>query len=111
MARRTTRKGASCRERSTQSGHRFSGESPIIRSSLKLLIAVSFGRRNRARSLRKGQPLFQSINSFGTTVTGRTPNRHNAWAAIRKRAKKGRFSHADWISHLASNRHHDLSGE
>ena len=37
--------------------------------------------------LQSGQPLFQSVNSIGTAVTGRALNRYNAWAAIRKRAK------------------------
>ena len=37
--------------------------------------------------LQSGQPLFQSVNSLGTSVTGRALNRFNAWAAIRKRAK------------------------
>jgi integrase len=37
--------------------------------------------------LQSGQPLFQSVNSLGTAVTGRALNRYNAWAAIRKRAK------------------------
>ena len=31
-----------------------------------------------------GQPLFQSLNSLGTAVTGRALNRYNAWAAIRR---------------------------
>ena len=35
--------------------------------------------------LQSGQPLFQSVNSLGTAVTGRALNRYNAWAAIRKR--------------------------
>jgi integrase len=38
-----------------------------------------------------GQPLFQSVNSLGTAVTGRALNRYNAWAAIRKRAKAAGF--------------------
>jgi integrase/recombinase XerD len=38
-----------------------------------------------------GQPLFQSVNSAGTAVTGRALNRYNAWAAIRKRAKAAGF--------------------
>jgi hypothetical protein len=41
--------------------------------------------------LRSGQPLFQSVNSTGTAVTGRALNRYNAWAAIRKRAKAAGF--------------------
>jgi integrase/recombinase XerD len=44
-----------------------------------------------AAGLRSGQPLFQSVNSSGTEVTGRTLNRYNAWAAIRKRAKAAGF--------------------
>jgi hypothetical protein len=40
-----------------------------------------------AAGLQSGQPLFQSLNSTGMEVTGRALNRHNAWAAIRKRAK------------------------
>ena len=39
-----------------------------------------------ASGLQSGQPLFQSVNSAGTAVTGRALNRYNAWAAIRKRA-------------------------
>jgi integrase len=42
-----------------------------------------------AAGLQSGQPLFQSVNSLG--VTGRALNRHNAWAAIRKRAKAAGF--------------------
>ena len=42
--------------------------------------------------LQSGQPLFQSVNSLGTAVTGRALNRYNAWAAIRKRAKAARFN-------------------
>ena len=41
--------------------------------------------------LQSGQPLFQSVNSAGTAVTGRALNRYNAWAAIRKRAKAAGF--------------------
>ncbi|HSZ79847.1 MAG TPA: tyrosine-type recombinase/integrase [Chthoniobacterales bacterium] len=41
--------------------------------------------------LRSGEPLFQSVNSAGTAVTGRALNRYNAWAAIRKRAKAAGF--------------------
>jgi hypothetical protein len=37
-----------------------------------------------AAGLQSGQPLFQSVNSVGTEVTGRALNRYNAWAAIRK---------------------------
>jgi hypothetical protein len=45
----------------------------------------------KAAGLRSGQPLFQSLNSAGTAVTGRALNRYNAWAAIRKRAKAAGF--------------------
>ena len=45
-----------------------------------------------AASLQSGQPLFQSVNSLGTAVTGRALNRYNAWAAIRKRARRRVFS-------------------
>jgi hypothetical protein len=45
-----------------------------------------------AAGLRNGQPLFQSVNSAGTAVTGRALNRYNAWAAIRKRARRPAFS-------------------
>jgi integrase/recombinase XerD len=41
--------------------------------------------------LHSGQPLFQSVNSPGTAVTGRVLNRYSAWAAIRKRAKAAGF--------------------
>ena len=44
-----------------------------------------------AARLQSGQPLFQSVNSAGTQVTGRALNRYNAWAAIRKRAKAAGF--------------------
>ena len=37
------------------------------------------------------QPLFQSVNKTGTPLTGRALNRHNAWAAIRKRARNAGF--------------------
>ena len=36
-----------------------------------------------AAGLQSGQPLFQSVNSAGTEVTGRALTRYNAWAAIR----------------------------
>ena len=45
----------------------------------------------RDLGLQSGQPLFQSVNSAGTEVTGRVLNRYNAWAAIRKRAKAAGF--------------------
>jgi hypothetical protein len=44
-----------------------------------------------AAHLQRGQPLFESVNSLGTAVTGRTLNPYNAWAAIRKRAKAAGF--------------------
>jgi len=44
-----------------------------------------------AAGLQSGQPLFQSVNSAGTAVTGRALNRYNAWAAIRKRAMAAGF--------------------
>jgi Phage integrase family len=44
-----------------------------------------------AAGLQSGQPLFQSLNSLGTAVTGRALNRYNAWATIRKRAKAAGF--------------------
>ena len=44
-----------------------------------------------AAGLQSGQPLFQSVNSVGTAVTGRALNRYNAWAAIRKRARAAGF--------------------
>src|SRR5258708_35396095 len=44
-----------------------------------------------AAGFQSGQPLFQSVNSLGTAVTGRALNRYNAWAAIRKRAKAAGF--------------------
>jgi integrase len=44
-----------------------------------------------AASLQNGQPLFQSITSDGTAATGRVLNRHNAWAAVRKRARNAGF--------------------
>ena len=57
-------------------------------------ITTAYSRKrlpNRRRSttfdievagLQSGQPLFQSVNSLGTAVTGRALNRYNAWAAI-----------------------------
>ena len=44
-----------------------------------------------AAGLQSGQPLFQSVNSAGTAVTGRALNRYNAWTAVRKRAKAAGF--------------------
>ena len=32
-----------------------------------------------AAGLQSGQPLFQSLNSVGTAVTGRSLNRYNTW--------------------------------
>jgi len=37
------------------------------------------------------QPLFQSVNKAGNALSGRALNRHNAWAAIRKRARNAGF--------------------
>ena len=37
------------------------------------------------------QPLFQSVNKAGSALSGRALNRHNAWAAIRKRARNAGF--------------------
>jgi hypothetical protein len=51
LARRTTTKGASCSECSTQSGHRSSGELTFIRCHLKLLFASRLCWRNRGRGV------------------------------------------------------------
>src|SRR6202047_18605 len=37
------------------------------------------------------QPLFQSVNKTGTALSGRALNRHNAWTAVRKRARNAGF--------------------
>jgi hypothetical protein len=63
-----------------------------------------------AAGLQSGQPLFQSVNSVGTAVTGRALNRYNAWTAIRKRAKAAVFL-TRRMSHLAGYRYHHLPGE
>ena len=42
-------------------------------------------------SIENGQPLFQSVNKAGTALSGGALNRYNAWAAIRKRARKAGF--------------------
>ena len=42
-------------------------------------------------SIDDNQPLFQSVNKAGTALSGRALNRHNAWAAIRKRARNAGF--------------------
>lgn len=42
-------------------------------------------------SIENDQPLFQSVNKAGTALSGRALNRHNAWAAIRKRARNAGF--------------------
>jgi integrase/recombinase XerD len=44
-----------------------------------------------AAGLQSGQPLFHSVNSLGTAVTGPALNRHNSWTAIRKRARNAGF--------------------
>jgi hypothetical protein len=64
-----------------------------------------------AAGLQNEQPLFQSVNSAGTAVTGRALNRYNAWAAIRKRAKAAGFLTPVGMSRLAGNRHDDLPRE
>jgi hypothetical protein len=55
--------------------------------------------------LQSGQPLFQSVNSAGTAVSGRALNRYNAWAAIRKRGQGGRLSQfpvSFWLSAISA---------
>jgi integrase/recombinase XerD len=42
-------------------------------------------------SIDDNRPLFQSVNKAGTALTGRALNRHNAWVAIRKRARNAGF--------------------
>ena len=42
-------------------------------------------------SIDNSQPLFQSVNKAGTALSGRALNRHNAWTAIRKRARNAGF--------------------
>ena len=37
------------------------------------------------------QSLFQGVNKAGTALSGRALNRHNAWVAIRKRARNAGF--------------------
>jgi integrase/recombinase XerD len=64
-----------------------------------------------AAGLQSGQPLFQSVNSLGTAVTGRALNRYNAWAAIRKRAKAAGFLTPVGCHTWSGDRHHDLPGE
>jgi hypothetical protein len=49
--------------------------------------ASAFNEYIEVAGLQSGQPLFQSVNSLGTAVTGRALNRYNAWAAIRMRVK------------------------
>ena len=46
----------------------------LLEETLNEYIAVA--------GLRSGQPLFQSVNSLGTAVTGRTLNRYNAWGFL-----------------------------
>jgi integrase len=41
--------------------------------------------------IESNQPLFQSVNKAGTTLTGRALDRSNAWVAIRKRARQAGF--------------------
>jgi integrase/recombinase XerD len=42
-------------------------------------------------SIGDNQPLLQSVNKTGNALSGRALNRHNAWAAIRKRARNAGF--------------------
>ena len=42
-------------------------------------------------SIGDNRPLFQSVNKTGNALSGRALNRHNAWAAIRKRARNAGF--------------------
>jgi integrase/recombinase XerD len=63
----------------------------FARVSAVLKLKVDDYYHNGAAGLQSGQPLFQSVNSAGTAVTGRALNRYNAWAAIRKRAKAAGF--------------------
>jgi integrase/recombinase XerD len=56
-----------------------------------------------AAGLRSGQPLFQSVNSAGTEVTGRALNRYNASAAIRKRAKAAGFLRLEHAQQMAGH--------
>jgi len=44
-----------------------------------------------AAGLRSGQPLFQSVNSAGTAVTGRALNRYNCLGCDSKAAKAAGF--------------------
>jgi integrase len=62
-----------------------------------------------AAGLQSGQPLFQSVNSLGTAVTGRALNRYNGRDS--EAGQGGGFSHPSRMSHLAGDRHHDLPGE
>ncbi len=60
-----------------------------------------------AAGLQSGQPLFQSVNSVGPDelLTATMPGGYS-------QAGQGcGFSHPGRMSHLAGNRHHDLSGE
>jgi integrase len=41
--------------------------------------------------IKPGEPIFQSVTRAGTALTGRALNWHNAWAAIRKRARRAGF--------------------
>src|SRR6202045_4648797 len=55
---------------------------------------------------------FQSVNSVGTAVTGRAAEQvQRLGPQFGEAGQGGWFSHPRWMSHLASNRHHDLPGE
>ena len=60
-----------------------------------------------AAGLQSGQPLFQSINSVETAVTGRSLNRYNARVQFGSKLKGAGFNPC-CILHLAGNRHNDL---
>ena len=63
-----------------------------------------------AAGLQSGQPLFQSVNSLGTAVTGRALTATTPGPRF-EAGEGGGFSHPRRMSHLAGNRHHDLPGE
>jgi hypothetical protein len=64
-----------------------------------------------AAGLQSGQPLFQSVNSLGTAVTGRALNPVQCLGCDSETGQSGGFSHPRWMSHLAGNRYHDLPGK
>jgi hypothetical protein len=63
-----------------------------------------------AGGLQSGQPLFQSVNSVGTAVTGRSLNRYNARVQVGSELKAAGFQSPLHL-HLAGNRHNDLRGK